>query len=128
MGGMMHKKSFLMICLVFLAGLLVASSALAGMRDVQSRMEKRRPEIKSLKAKGAIGENNQGYLAARSAEDSIKAFVDAENADRRKVYGALAKKMGTSREVVGLRRAGKIAKRARPGTWLQDASGKWYKK
>lgn len=30
--------------------------------------------------------------------------------------------------VVGKHRAIQIANKARPGEWLQDANGKWYKK
>ena len=54
--------------------------------------------------------------------------VAAENADRRKVYEAIAAKEGTSPELVGRRRALQIANNAASGSWLQAADGKWYKK
>ena len=54
--------------------------------------------------------------------------VEAENTDRRKVYAAIGKKTGTTAEVVGKRRALKIAEIASPGDWLQNESGQWYRK
>jgi hypothetical protein len=72
-----------------------------------------------------------------SASDSIKQrmisrlpviVVAAENKDRKLVYEAIAKKQGTTTEVVGKHRAVQIAGKAKTGEWLQDANGKWYQK
>jgi uncharacterized protein YdbL (DUF1318 family) len=57
-----------------------------------------------------------------------KDVVAAENADRKKVYAAIAKQQGTTAELVGKRRALQIAKKAKAGTWIQDQSGKWNQK
>jgi uncharacterized protein YdbL (DUF1318 family) len=54
--------------------------------------------------------------------------VIAENKDRQTVYNAIAKQQGTAAELVAERRAIQIAEKAGPGEWLQDGSGKWYKK
>ena len=54
--------------------------------------------------------------------------VKAENRDRKSVYDAIAKKQGTTAEVVGKHRAAQIAAKAWAGQMLQDANGKWYKK
>jgi uncharacterized protein YdbL (DUF1318 family) len=54
--------------------------------------------------------------------------VDAENQDRKTVYAAIAKQQGTGIDVVEKHRAAQIERIAKPGTWLQDANGKWYKK
>jgi hypothetical protein len=56
------------------------------------------------------------------------ALVKAENRDRQLVYQAIARQQGTTAAVVGRRRALQIAENARPGEWLQDASGTWHRK
>jgi uncharacterized protein len=75
-----------------------------------------------------VGENNQGYLSVLKEPADKQATITAENQDRRKIYAAIAKKQGTTPELVGQRRALQIAKKADPGTMVQDAGGKWRKK
>ena len=95
---------------------------------IKQRMEQRLPQIDSLKTQGVIGENNAGYLAVLKDNASAKALADAENKDRAAVYQAIAKKTGTSADLVGKRRAAQIAEIAGPGQMIQDAAGKWVKK
>ena len=95
---------------------------------IKQRMEQRLPQIDSLKTQGVIGENNAGYLAVLKDNASAKALADAENKDRAAVYQAIAKKTGTSADLVGKRRAAQIAEIAGPGQMIQDAAGKWLKK
>ena len=103
-------------------------SAMAFGQDIKARIKARQPIILELKAAGIIGENSAGYLEFRGSKKKNEDVVKAENNDRRKVYSAIGKKTGTTAEVVGQRRAFKIAELAKPGDWLQDKSGKWYKK
>lgn len=107
--------------------LLIAVGTAWG-EDIKARMKGRLPVIKGLKARGVVGENNQGFLEMLKGQTEKKEVVQAENKDRRTIYGHLAKKTGATPEVVGQRRAIQIAEKASPGEWLQDASGKWYKK
>ena len=102
-------------------------SAMAFGQDIKARIKARQPIIMELKAAGIIGENSAGYLEFRGSKKN-EDVVKAENSDRRKVYTAIGKKTGSTAEVVGQRRALKIAELAKPGDWLQNASGKWYKK
>jgi len=44
------------------------------------------------------------------------------------IYSAIAKKQNTTPELVGQRRAMQIAQKADPGTWIQDAGGRWRQK
>jgi len=101
----------------------------AGANDIKARMQERLPTIVTLKAEGLIGENNKGYLefvpGAAMKNDSV---VSAENQDRQAVYSAIAKQQGTTPQLVGERRAIQIGEIASSGEWLQDSSGKWYKK
>ena len=112
--------------------LLLAISSLgltaAGAASLKERFIQRLPVIQELKQKGVVGENNQGFLAYRTNDKAHQDVVDAENADRRKVYQAIAKQQKTTVEVVGQRRALQIAQKAKNGEWLQAADGKWYRK
>ena len=96
---------------------------------VKQRMAQRLPTVDALKDHGAVGENNRGFLEARatlSGDDN--GTISAENSDRAVVYGALAQQTGSTADQVGRARAKKIAETSRPGVWLQDESGRWFKK
>lgn len=108
--------------------MILMFSGPAGAQDIKSRMLDRLPEIQTLKAKGIIGENNQGLLETRKSNTAAKQIVEAENKDRKAVYQAIAQKTGTTAQVVGKRRAIQIAEKANSGEWLQNASGQWYQK
>lgn len=111
---------------VFFVGIMVGG--MAGADDIRSRMKARLPVIKALKTQGIVGENNQGYVEILGGKKEKEEVVNAENADRRTVYKAIAKQQGTTIEVVGKRRALQIAEKATPGEWIQDKSGQWIKK
>lgn len=110
---------FFWVCLTVDAG--------SSSNKIKSRMMKRLPVIKAMKAKGVIGENNRGYLEYRGPKENAD-VVKAENGDRRQVYKAIAKQQGASISVVEKHRAAAIEKKANSGEWLQDANGKWYQK
>jgi uncharacterized protein len=90
-------------------------------------MKQRLSQIDDLKEKGAVGENNRGYLEARGA-GADEGVISAENKDRETVYEALARQTSTSVDQVAKARARQIAQSSRPGVWIQDASGSWKKK
>ncbi|MBN1404841.1 MAG: DUF1318 domain-containing protein [Opitutales bacterium] len=123
-------KSILAALIVAIAPLAVLpSTASAQGGSIRQRMQERLPSIDSMKADGRIGENNKGYLAVRgslSAEENQT--LAAENADREEVYESIARRTGSDAESVGRERAEQIADRAAPGSWLQDQSGRWYRK
>ena len=101
----------------------------AGANDIKARMQERLPTIVQLKSEGVIGENNRGYLEfIRGTAQKQSGVITAENNDRDAVYSAIAKQQGTTKQLVGQRRAIQIGERASSGEWLQDTSGKWYKK
>jgi uncharacterized protein len=123
----MKKKVYIAIFATLLF-IVFAAGAFASAKEIRGRMIARLPEIKALKAKGLVGENNKGYLEFVGQQKEKQDVVTAENQDRQKVYQAIAKQQGTTAELVGKHRAIQIAAKAQPGTWLQDADGKWYKK
>ena len=101
-------------------------SPLSTANDIKERIKSRLPMINDLKSRGIVGENNQGYLEFKSPNREQENVVNAENNDRRQVYTIIGRQQGTSADVVGQRRALKIAKKANFGVWLQDVSGNWY--
>ena len=102
----------------------------SGAEKIKNSMLARKPQIDALKATGAIGEDNKGFLAVVSGTlgAADQAVMSAENADRGQVYKAIAAKTGTSSEDVGRRRAIQIAEQAKPGEHVMTAEGKWVKK
>jgi uncharacterized protein YdbL (DUF1318 family) len=119
------------LTLTSLLSLFLVASAAAAFADagaIKQRMLQRLPVIESLKAQGIVGENNKGYLEFVGNKRAREDVVAAENADRRQVYTAIAGQQGASVEVVGVHRAAQLAQSAAPGTWLQDANGRWYRK
>ncbi len=97
---------------------------------VQARMKERLPQVAQLKAQKAVGEDRAGFLALLKTDAAATArqLVDAENADRKQVYAALAAKAGTDATRVGQQRAKELAERAAAGMMLQRDDGTWYEK
>jgi uncharacterized protein YdbL (DUF1318 family) len=125
----MKTKFFITMISFFLSIILITgASAFAGSDKIKARMKERLPVIAGLKSEGVIGENNKGYLEFIGGNQAKKNVINAENSDRKQVYTAIAKQQGTSVDLVGKRRAKQIAKKAKPGQWIQDQSGKWYQK
>ena len=99
--------------------------------DVKVALDARKArfsELKALKAKGLVGENNRGYVEVLGGGADAKALVNAENANRKAVYlaiveqneladGALATVEGV---FAGVQRAKAVA-----GEKVQDPSGNW---
>ncbi len=122
---MMSKKSILPgISIV----LLIVFCGVVWGQDIKTRMHDRLPTILSIKTAGLIGENNQGYLSILKPPIDQEFIVSEENNDRRIIYEAIARKQGTTSELVGQRRALQIAEKAESGIWLQDNNGNWYQK
>ena len=123
----MKKKLYFVVFAIFLL-IVFAAGAFPSAKEIQARMLARLPEIKALKDKGLVGENNQGLLEFVGQQKEKQDVVAAENQDRAMVYEAIAKQQGITVELVGKHRAVQIADKARTGEWLQDANGKWYRK
>lgn len=97
--------------------------------DIRRRMEQRLPAIDALKAEGAVGENNRGYLEVPPAgKVSTGTVLADENRDREAVYALIAKQTGATPEAVGKARARQIATGSKSGVWIQEENGQWKKK
>jgi uncharacterized protein YdbL (DUF1318 family) len=92
-------------------------------------MKTRLDKVEALKLAKTVGENKDGYLEVLGEVDADgKATVEAENADRKLVYEAIAAKTGATAEAVGQSRAKTISKTAAAGVMLQAPDGTWYEK
>ena len=123
----MKQRTLTTISTLLLIGFFVVGLT-AYADDIKTRMKKRLPAIKALKAKGIVGENNKGYLQFVGGKKANTDVVAAENKDRKTVYAAIAKQQGTTPELVGKRRALQIASKAQKGEWVQNAGGSWIQK
>ena len=123
---MRRKTVTVVLTFLFLGVFVSGNSAFAD--DIKKRMKERLPVVNELKAKGLVGEDNQGLLQFVSDKTERKDVVAAENNDRMIIYKAIAKQQNVSASLVGKRRAIQIARKARAGEWLQDAKGNWYQK
>ncbi len=121
----MNQKKIAISIILIICFLIPAMLFAQGIKE---RMKERLPVIIELKAKGIIGENYQGYLAFLSDNKEGLKVVEDENSDREKIYSYIAKKEGATIELVGQRRAKKIAEHANPGDFLQKEDGTWYQK
>lgn len=123
----MASKTAACCLLLILVSLFTAIVPARGQEDVKARMAARLPVIDALKAKGAVGENNRGYLEFRGPAEKME-VVNAENADRTALFTSIAAQQGTTVAVVGRRFAVKFRDLTRPGEWFQNDTGIWRKK
>ena len=122
------KKTLAFLVAVLVGFAFVMPARAENLEQVKERMKARLPAVTALLATKAVGENNKGYLEFVAAERAQADVVQAENADRRAVYAAIASSTNTTADMVGQRRALKIGQEAAPGTMIQDAAGKWAAK
>ncbi|RXK56801.1 DUF1318 domain-containing protein [Oleiharenicola lentus] len=120
--------SRLLTCLAFVTLSAVVAHADSA-ADLRRRMEQRLPAIDALKAEGAVGENNRGFLEVPPAgKAGSGTVITDENRDREAVYALIAKQTGATPEAVGKARARQIASGSKAGVWIQDEGGQWKKK
>ncbi|MBE1423848.1 hypothetical protein SAMN04488082_11097 [Desulfomicrobium apsheronum] len=123
---MRKMKHLIPILLALLCVMFCVQAGFA--QGIKDRMLARLPVINELKAQGLVGENNQGFLEFRSGNKPSADVINAENADRREVYKAIAARQNASPALVGQTRAAQIAEKEAPGTWIQSPDGAWKKK
>jgi len=80
---------------------------------------------------GQVGERIDGFLGftnATNVDAALKRKVDEVNAKRRAHYAKLAAETGVTLEQVARVTGEKQLAKARPGTKIMDASGRWVTK
>jgi uncharacterized protein len=100
------------------------------MADLKARFQSRDAQLTALKAKGALGETYQGFLDSPSGSPTgdAKSLMDAENADRKRLYQLIADKEKTTADVVATRNAKRNFERAASGEMLKFPDGQWRKR
>lgn len=134
------KHWFAIVC-TFLAlnawaqsNLEINTPAIAAIRAVmKERFEQLTPHLDS----GAVGRANDGSLVVRDVSlvplaqrGVINNLVNASNQDRLALYREIAKANGHPEWENDIARtfAARWIEKARPGWWVQDATGAWKKK
>ncbi|WP_136679780.1 YdbL family protein [Neptunomonas sp. XY-337] len=86
--------------------------------------------LDEAKAKGLVGETQQGYLASVTASPSgdVRALIDSINKKRATAYQQSASKAGVERSVIEARIAQRLYERAGSGSYLKSPAGQWYRK
>ena len=83
--------------------------------------------LDEAKAKGLVGERQDGYLGAVSATPEVNALVKDINNKRRSFYQESAQKNGTSQAAVEALAGQKAQSLTPAGQYIQTGSG-WVKK
>ena len=101
--------------------------------EVQTALENRRDryeKLAELKAKGIIGENNQGYVIVLVENKEAQDIADAENKDRKIIYNTIAQQNGLMDALQTIEKvfAQEQAERANPGEKIQKEDGSWIAK
>ena len=103
-------------------------------QKVLNRRHARAAELKTLKAKALIGENNKGFITILKPSDvqaKEKSWVEAENHDRKFIYNT-----AVMQNHLGDKGLAKVEEdfakthctRAIKGDFIQTPSGKWVQK
>lgn len=112
----------MLIPVAAVVGTLVAGPALAaGAKET----------VDAAKARGLVGERNDGYLGFVTDEGDTAAEVAVReiNAGRAQLYRATAAKNGVTPEAAGAAAAkGVVQLKLRPGDYYQDEAGAWVRK
>lgn len=125
---MNSMKLFFYLLALSLLPVIVAGQS-STIAEATERMKDRLSNIDALKSSAKVGEDNQGYLAARATlSREEQELLNAENRDRRLIYQHVARNSRQSVQEVGVQRAARIATLARKGVWLQNQRGEWYQK
>ncbi len=101
---------------------------------VKAALDSRRnrfDQLRALKEKGVVGENNRGYVEALGDDPQAKAIADEENQDRRFIYKTIVEQNNLSADAISTIEtvfAQVQRDKANPGEKIQDASGSWLKK
>jgi uncharacterized protein YdbL (DUF1318 family) len=108
-------------------------------RALRGSLADRFKSLEGFYRRGALGENNQGYVEIRDQSGlnlkekaNLRRLVDAENRDRRALYMEILEANNLDRqfldEVERLFANSWRGKKVVPGTWIQRDDGTWVRK
>ncbi|HEY8354089.1 MAG TPA: YdbL family protein [Methylophilaceae bacterium] len=104
---------------------------------IKESMKSQHQQLRSYYENGAIGQTRDGMVAVRDAKlvplsdrQKLNSLVAAQNRDRSALYREIAVANGHPEWESEIRKtfAERWISKARPGWWVQDASGAWVQK
>ena len=129
------KKLFMVCVLICVAAATAPAQVKYDIKEmtpaVKSALDGRKArfaDLKALKTKGVVGENNRGYVETLGGGKSAESVVSAENKDRKLVYKAIVEqnKLGAGALATVEAVFARVQRdKAEPGEKVQDASGRW---
>ena len=101
--------------------------------EVQAALDNRRDrfdQLRNLKAKGIIGENNRGYVEVLTSDAAASDLVNAENRDRKLIYKTVETQNDLTDALATIEKvfAQVQSDKASPGDKIQDENGHWMNK
>lgn len=99
--------------------------------EVQRALDSRRDrfqQLKDYKAKGLVGEDNEGHVKAFPSDPDLKGLVDAENQDRETIYRTIVEQNNLAPDAIAAIRstfAEVQREKAESGEKIQLPSGEW---
>ena len=98
--------------------------------EVKAALENRRSRfdrLKELKAKGAVGENNRGYVEALSNDPDAQSLAESENQDRSIIYKTIEAQNNLAGALETIEKVFAQVQRdkASPGDKIQTEDGNW---
>ena len=102
----------------------------AAKAELKTSFDSRTAQLAAAKATGSIGECTDGTVALVGdlVDANLSATIEAENADRKKLYQLLASETNASAAQIGERNAMRNYQNAKAGEWLRTRDGIWKKK
>jgi uncharacterized protein YdbL (DUF1318 family) len=87
-------------------------------------------DLRALKASGAVGENNHGYVEVLKNEGQSSSITDEENRDRKVIYITIAQQNGLEGSLSTIESAFADVQRekAETGDKVQNEDGGWISK
>ena len=85
-------------------------------------------DLQQAKSQGLVGERLDGYLGIVKPAAGVQSLLDKINSGRRDYYRDIAKRNGTSQDVVEALAGKKAIQKTPAGQYIQNASGGWIKK
>lgn len=102
----------------------------AAKAELKTSFDSRSAQLAAAKATGSIGECTDGTVALVGdiVDANLGAAIEAENADRKRLYQLLASETNASAAQIGERNAMRNYQNAKAGEWLRTRDGIWKKK
>lgn len=133
----MFKKIMILIVMMVLVTSVTWAQGKYSIKEMTPAVQKaldgrkeRFSQVRSLKASGSIGENNQGYVEVIGGDSDVSVIVSQENKDRKIIYQTIAQQNGLEGALSTIEAAFAEVQRdkAEVGDKIQSEDGRWISK